>query len=166
MNDLYRQDKMLRNSMDYEGCGVGTGRYSNKEERKEKIQAAKLPLVLSFFALLVWLIIIFFTVRDIDLFVNGEKEKISISEGQEYYIWEAPNGNKVSINVTGLNEQEVFIYYKADDYYTAKPLEQLSTWLMYYGFAISITVGLYIWFKKIFFAKKHATSDTSARKSY
>lgn len=168
MNDIYTQDKMARNNSDYDGSGVGTGHYTEKEELRARWEDAKLPLVLLAFAMLIWAIILWLTVTELDLFINGEKEIVQIQSGEQYVIGETPDGNKFSIDVSSVSNkaEQVTIYYKADDYYTAKIMSPVTQWLMYYGFAISITLGLLVWLKKTLYPKKHAVADAPRSHKY
>lgn len=166
MNELFTKDRMARNSADFDGSGVGSGYYSEREEKRLKWENLKLPLVLLGFTVLIWAAILGSTIPEIDIMLNGTKATAQRDSDGVTGAWEAPDGKRyyVDLSWTDKNAQQVTVYYKGDDYSGAVAPMSWAYWVLFYGFAVAITVIIFFWMKTILVKKKHAVPR--AEKSY
>lgn len=166
MNELYRRDKLARNDVDFEGCGVGDGHYSAYAERKEKFNDMKLPIIIVCVMLAYWYAVIYITVGEINLVKNSEKFVLELdymdlsktctsADGEEFQAFPKEEEREKG--------EMVFYYVKGEKIH--RP-ESVITWVTYYGFGIIVTVCLAIWIYKIMFPKKHAIQENKEKHSY
>ena len=162
MNDLYARERMERNNMDFEGSGVGSGRYDVRQERRERWSEAKLPLVLMGFCLICWAIVLYYTYTDILYYCTGEQVVTECDPKDTYTQWTAPDGNRYTINVEwgAVKEGKITVYYRGTDYRNAIVLNSPQHWVLFYGFVIFCTALLVFWIRKIFHKQHHAVQKT------
>ncbi len=156
-NEIFVRDRMNRDGADYEGSGVGEGRYDAGEERANKFKEILLPLVLVLFMVCYWGITIYFTVMELKYTFYAEKYEVAAEDYQEYVVIKRPDNTYRNIPIDNSNiiDGKVTVYYEEDDD-TAYIRQSVDTWIMSYGFGLLITFLLLFWIKKILFQKKHA----------
>lgn len=161
MNDLYTRDRMERNNADYEGSGVGSGRYDPVEENKAKISDAKLPLVILLFMAVGLAGIIYMNINEVRHIVRGTGVEIEYnSSSSSSATWEAPDGNIYSYDCSWarVKDGKVTMYYTGTDYRNGVVVSSLQSWFMFYGFFIIVIAAIIFWIYKIFHKKKHAVA--------
>lgn len=52
MNNIFLRDRMERNNSDFEGSGIGEGRFDEYEEEKAKFSDAILPFIILTFMII------------------------------------------------------------------------------------------------------------------
>lgn len=158
MNEVFTQDRMARNSVDFDGSGVGNGYYSAKEEQRLKWENLKLPIVLAGFCILFWVALISITLPEIDMVQNGIKVTAHRNNQENVALWKAPDGRTYNVDVSwsGTKSEYIDVYYKDNNYNRAIAPMHWKYWIGFYGFGVVITAGIAFWMKKILFKKKHA----------
>lgn len=165
MNDLYTRDRMERNASDYEGSGVGSGRYDEREERSEKLREITLPIVILAVMIVAWASLIYMSYPHIYFRVMGEKVKgevIADDLGGYRISWTAPDGK--SRNFTAPNgirvvNKTVDVYYINGDYDTGTAIFPIEYWAPFYIVMLLVTAGLILWIKRTLVKKKHAVYE-------
>lgn len=167
MNDLYTRDRMERNASDYEGSGIGSGRYDPRQERSEKLKEITLPIVLLLVIAVAWAALLYESYPHLYFVVMGEKaegEVVAVSDGSgaRNVVWTAPDGEIRSFIVPSevrVKNGKVDVYYINGDYNTGSAVFPIEYWAPYYIVMILVTVGLILWIKRTLFKKKHATYE-------
>ncbi len=162
MNDIFMKDRMARNAVDYEGSGVGEGRYSATQERKEKFSETILPVVLFLFMGIYWVALIFISVSEVKHVFFGEKIVVETESYMDSVNIEPSNGKsyKVDISKELARKGSVTMYFYEKDESVCIP-ETWDLWLLFYGLGFAATFGLLYWIKTIWFNKKHAVKQVS-----
>ncbi|MBQ4282685.1 MAG: hypothetical protein IJB96_02020 [Lachnospira sp.] len=157
MNDLYTQDRMARNSSDYEGCGIGEGRYSAAAERAEKIKDMQLPIVLMLVAIVYMVALVFWTVDEAGKISGCDKYVVDAHKDKNSVTLELPDRTykKVTINNSDIVNGKVTVYYNPETKKEYVPYH-MSVWVGTYAFGLLMIFLLLLWMKKILFKKKHA----------
>jgi len=162
MNDLYTRDRMERNAVDFEGSGIGSGRYDKRQERSRKLSEITLPVVILIIMLIVWAALIYSSYPDIYYRIAGKKAEGTVVPGysSNYTIrWTAPDGISRDFRAPdGIRvvDGKVDVYYIDGDYDTGAAIMPIGYWTPYYLVMLIVTVGLIIWIKRTLFVKKHA----------
>lgn len=163
MNDLYTRDRMERNKQDYEGSGVGSGRYDHRAEQVEKWNNLKLPLALSAVLIIAWVLLFRISIPEFEFARKATKVTVTVLESSQYggltaVKWKAPDGQTYTADIrnTKVKDEKVDIYYLGEDYENAKGLTPLTDWVLFYGFCIICTAALGFWMVKILYKKSRA----------
>ncbi len=165
MNDLYTRDRMERNASDYEGSGSGSGRYDEREERREKFKELTLPIVLLAFMAVAWASLLYTSYPHIYYRVMGksvEGEVISNNAGNYRISWTAPDGkvrNFTASNGIRVINGKVNVYYINSDYDRGMAVLPIEYWIPFYAVMLLATFGIILWIKRTLLAKKHATYE-------
>lgn len=162
MNDLYTRDRMERNAVDFEGSGIGSGRYDKRQERSEKLREITLPLVILGFMVIAWATLLYQSYPHVYYRVMGKRvEGTVISDGTSNYriLWTAPDGKSrefLAPNGIRVVNGKVDVYYINGDYDTGSAVFPFEYWAPYYIVMLIVTLGLIIWIKRTLVTKKHA----------
>lgn len=156
-NEIFVRDRMNRDGADYEGSGVGEGRYDAGEERANKFKEILLPLALLAFMVIYWILVIGMAYKDIYNKSNSIKYVVEFKDFQTKVTIDLPDGRKkdVAIEEQYRYDKQMTIYYNVKDdsiYVTDKK----NTWILYSAFGAVVTVALLYWMKKLLIQKKHA----------
>lgn len=163
MNDLYIRDRMERNKQDYEGSGVGSGRYDRRAEQIEKWNNLKLPLALGAVLIVAWVLLFRISIPEFEFARTATKVTVPVQEisrygGQTTVKWKAPDGRNYTADIRNakVKDEQVDIYYLGEDYENAKGLTPITDWVLFYGFCIICTAALGVWMVKILYTKSRA----------
>ncbi len=162
MNDLYTRDRMERNAADFEGSGIGSGRYDKRQERSDKFREITLPVMILIFMLIAWASLVYSSYPDIYYRIAGKRAEgtvITENLGDYHISWTAPDGTARDFRASNgirVVDGKVDVYYINGDYDTGSVILPIEYWAPYYIVMLLVTVGLIIWIKRTLFAKKHA----------
>lgn len=165
MNDLYTRDRMERNQVDFEGCGIGSGRYDKREERSEKLKEIMLPIAILVFLLFAWAALIFESYPHIYYRVFGEKaEGVVVSDTPNTYqvSWVAPDGVSRGFRTPrGIRviNGKTDVYYIKGDYETGSAIFPIEYWAPFYIIMAIVTLFMIVWIKRTLVTKKHAVYE-------
>lgn len=172
MNDLYTRDRMERNLVDYEGCGIGSGRFDKREEKREKLRELQLPLVLLAVIVIPIAALVAISAKDIYYMAVGTKveaEVIYTERNLREIIWTAPNGQQYMVKdneLARIKEGKVAAYYIDNDYSTITTVTRIEYWVAQYIFFALCVIFLLVWIKKTLIRKKHAVERPVKTHSY
>lgn len=107
-NDLFLLDRQNRNAYDFEGSGVGSGRYDKNIEWKEKIKNSTLPIAF----LIVTSVFTVLFMKEVFhcVYVMNHYTKAVVEKGNDYNKFSTPNG------VTHIISPNMDVYYPKDNY--------------------------------------------------
>lgn len=167
MNDIFLKDRMARDVADYEGSGVGSARVFNKREvRKQKIEEAKLPLLILAIMVGVFLLTLHLHMGELIVRFGGTAVTVPYHPGDATVHFTAPDGNRYIINVSkaGCKKQEITLYYRKEDYQGATVMT--VWWLFPICYLLSLGVGGAMGWSiyKVFHDTKHAVQKAENRK--
>lgn len=158
-NNMFVQDRLERNAEDFQGCGVGEGRYDAGKERAEKIREIMLPIVILLFMGIYWAVIIHITYVEVKHVLTSEKYVADAKEYEGTVSIKLPIGSgwqkKVVVDSALVHDGKVTVYYNAEDNTYYVPYAK-GWWILFYAFGAVITFIMLYWMKKIVFNKKHA----------
>lgn len=132
-NDLFVADRQNRNHCDFEGSGIGSGRYDEKTERKEKIKNATLPIA---FLIVISVFTVFF-IKDVFhyIYVMNHYTKAVVEQGfSGLSEFRTPDG------VTHTISSNMDVYYPEDDYEAYEEIPKSYIW----GLGIVTIIVVYI----------------------
>lgn len=169
VNDVYRSDKASRNNDDFGGSGLGSGRYDETEDRKERIREIKLPIILSAFFVLCLAILIYLSISDLVYYTNGSTITGTANSNANYASFTAPDGHNYTVAApwSGLtSNQEVTIYYMNDQYTQAHIMTKASWWIAMYSFFIVVFAFMIMWIYRTLHRTRHAKVTEPIRNQF
>lgn len=157
-NDVYMQDKMSRNSMDFEGSGIGDGRFDEKSDRAERRKAARLPFVFLIFIVICLAMNVYMSACELYYYINGHTAVGQYTANKDQATWTAPDGSKKYVSTAWASQagDTINVYYIGDQYGSAKVMSGWKTWGGFYGFFGGLLALDIFWLYRIFHRTKHS----------
>lgn len=157
-NDVYMQDKMARNNVDFEGSGIGAGRYDEKYDRAERRKAARLPFVLLVFISICLAMNVYMSASELYYYINGQTAVGVYTAKKDQATWTAPDGSKKYVSTVWASQEgdTITVYYFADQYGRAKVMSGWKTWTGFYGFFGALLALDIFWLYRIFHRTNHS----------
>lgn len=167
MNDKFLNDRMARDSADYEGSGIGSGRVlSKKEIRKQKFEDIKLPLLILGIMIGVLLLTLRLHIEELIVYFGGTAVTVPYTPGDSTTRFTAPDGNRYIIDVSkaGCKKDEITLYYMGEDYKGA--IVMTTWWLFPISYLLSLGVGgaMVRYIYKVYHNTRHAVQKTGSGK--
>lgn len=151
-NSLFIADRENRNGYDFEGSGVGNGRYDESMEFREKVRNSTLPIVL----LIVTSVFAVFFMRDVFHYVyviNHYTKAVIEDDIYGGFEFRTPNGvaHKVSPNMD--------VYYPEDNYEAYEEIPKNYIW----GMGVIVIIVVYILIIRSLYKTFHKTHHSEKR---
>lgn len=167
-NNLYVNDRMERNGMDYDGSGTGSGYYDPHKEKRERLREAALPLLLSGFLLIILGFAIYIHCSELILKTTGYSIMADYSDYKKTASFKAPDGTIVKVDaklaLLSKNAEEVHVYFYENEAYNAQVLMSVKLWIIIYVVLGSAFAGCIFWAYKELHKSKHAKAAVGSGK--
>lgn len=151
-NDLFVSDRQSRNAYDFEGSGVGNGRYDENVEWREKIRDSTLPIVL----LIVTTIFTVFFMKEIFrcVYIINHYTKGVVEQG----TWRG-NEFRTPDGVAHTVAPNMDVYYLEDNYDNYEEIPK--TYILVLGIVVIVVIYILIIrsLYKIFHKTHHSEED-------
>lgn len=167
-NNLYVNDRMDRNGIDYDGSGTGSGYYDARKEKRERIREAALPLLLSGFLLIILGFAFYIHCSELILKTTGYSIMADYSDYKKMASFKAPDGTIVKVDaklaLLSKNAEEVPVYFYENEVYNAQVITSVKLWIIVYVILGGALAGCIFWAYKELHKSKHAKAVVSSGK--
>lgn len=156
MNNVFLRDRMERNNSDFEGSGIGEGRFDEYEEEKAKFSDAILPFIILTFMIIGLAGIIYLHITEIRKISGATAVEIEYDGKQQFVTWKAPDGRTYSYNASYAPDKgnSVTLYYKGTDYRNGIIKTDVASWIKVLCSIFTVTsAGLIFGFIRFFIRK-------------
>ncbi len=134
-NSLFLSDRQNRNAYDFEGSGVGNGRYDKNKEFRENIKNSILPIVLLIVTILFTVFFIKYASHYVYV-INHYTKAVIEKDIYGGFEFRTPDGK--AYKVAGDSD----VYYSQDDYEKFEKVPKMYLWVL--GIVIIITAYVLI----------------------
>ena len=160
LNELFIRDRVERNMVDFEGSGVGSGYYDEKEDKKFRMKEIRMPLCFLVVAIAYLSVIVYMSAYEYNLYKTGTKIEAEYSQKLGYATIRVDNKKVSEVSVDGLwgkpKGDTIDVYVKDGDYATAQVLTSPIQWAIFYGFFGGLVALIIFWIYKILHKTHHA----------
>jgi len=160
-NELFIQDRKIRNSLDLDGSGIGSGSYNKNAEFVEKIKNASLTIVLLLLTIVLSIIFVCYAFRCSNIASSYNKATLE-PDSAGLFHFHAPNGITYALPASRLIPQDaVTIYYPEERYWEIEVIPKAYEWAVGFGTLFIVYVLLIRSLYKNFHTTHHSIQKKS-----